>query len=213
MLNIAAFRQQMQMMGETVRWFKATPTSTSDPKTASFDRGAAGVEGGYVYREVTLPSAVRVLAHTLTEKWEQVQMGLFETGDMQITYMPDELNVGAMDKLLFPTRNDTARERVTRVATGDDTLDQPYAKQLLSVSDDTRVYVPSTDYVLAGNAVHWQSGAAHHPGAGAIYIAEYYYSPLFWYPLKGNTPARPVPLGNGIQTPQRAFLVKHKPGG
>ena len=158
---------------------------------------------------------MKVLAHTLTEKWEQVQMGLFETGDAQVTYMPDELNIGPMDQLVFTTRNDTARERVTRAASGDDALAQPYPTQLLSVSDDARVYVMGTDYGFVSGNVHWLTATGHNhaPAAGAIYIAEYYYSPLFWYPLKGNTPARPVPLSAGLMTPQRAFLVKHKPGG
>jgi hypothetical protein len=211
MLNVEAYRTQMRMMGEPVRCLKGFPCSCYNARTNSFDpdctRCLQGVE--FVEQDV---AAYKVLIANLKKRYEHPEYGLLEVGELTICNMANELLLAFKDRIVLTGRRAVAREAVTRAASGPDTLIQDFPVSLMAVYFEGTSYTVGEDCTIEAGKVVWlPDGQA--PAAGSIYAVEYHYSPVYWYLAQDETPPRPVPLLEGVVTPQRGFLVSKLPGG
>jgi hypothetical protein len=209
MICLQAYREQMRTMGEVVRWFKALPAYDATHIAST------SATAGKRYVEQSLAATVRVLAREQQQEYMHPDFGLLRIGDMILTCLADELQIGFEDEIVLPGRTDEAREAVTRAASGNDALLERFTVALLSVSDAARTYVIGTasvgDCYLSSGAVAWRTGAAHKPNTGAVYTVQYSFNPVYWHTSGKARAPRPIPMTND-QTPQQVALTKKLAG-
>ena len=210
MLVPEAVRLMIESQGETVRWFQGLPTSTYDPKTNYVGTPGTTVQHGNYYREPKAGTTLKAIIATVRRSINSPEFGWIQVGELTCTTMPDAIPITDGDYLVLTGREQVAKERLT---VGADTLSQPYPAAVLQVSDDSRVYVATTDYTvnLTTGVISWTHGG-HAPAANAPYAVAYQYHPLYWYVAGDQQVPRPTPLTT-TRMPLRGVLTLKPPEG
>ncbi len=195
MLNPAAARRNILLMGELFEWWRADPCSCYDPQS-NYDaqQGCAICEGGFIYRQQQIGTPLKGVVSDIKREIIHPEFGLLQVGDTLFEVMPDDAELGNWDKVVFLGRQEQAVDTLI-YGTRDTITNSGRIATIIQVSDDTTVYVQGTDYTIATSpaGVTWIAGAAH-PTAGKVYAARYTRYPTYWVSTGSLSGARPTAL-------------------
>ncbi|PIS43417.1 hypothetical protein COT23_01420 [Candidatus Kaiserbacteria bacterium CG08_land_8_20_14_0_20_50_21] len=200
------FRRVIHRHGETVLWYRATPNPANNPGTNDFDEAADDT----LYTTVSLSSSVKVLITQAQREYIDRDFGAVQKGDLFLTTMPDEVRIGAMDKVVLSNRTWETKER--HVKGTSDTLQFTPVVSVTEIRDESHGVIETARY-----AVNLLTGAITFngtpiPAMEATYTVTYLYRPTFWYIGAAQSGNRPAP-GFGEALPQRGMLSWKRPGG
>lgn len=192
------FRAFHRSRGEAYRWYKAY--KVENPRAVT-----EAERDGNIYEEQYVNPAWKALVHQTERDFEDAEFGFIAKGAAAVSVMPDETRLARGDRLIFPERTEMSRALIVRGEGSTDDLVFKPVSSIVTVRQDTTIYVAGTDYKQTGDTVEWLDGNA--PDAGEKYMVEYLFNPTYTYIGRDSMPR---PGNNGLM-PQRGAMLLYQP--
>lgn len=198
--------------GQSFRLFRGAPDPSSNPVINEYRRDNPNdAKLGVLWPEVlkaedgeTNLSAIRAEFYQPREMRLAITQGLLPEGAIQMAYLPDEVRVGPMDKVVPTDTSRRARQWLTlqRGAGDTDALGVEFPGGIVQVPGYTAV-----SYELSGTDITWLPGGPN-PNLGQNYTVLLEFLPV--YVCFGES-VRPAPVVAGQRWLERVALVLFRP--